>query len=604
VTRAPKITVDNRRLPIYRIPSGGPLWCPEVSGRARPRIASERKGGHVPASDPGSEEVVRRLTADPDPDPATDPGAAAGDPADPGATNPADPPASTAANADPPTKDDAGEKRVVREMMQKVEELLRALGKFAGAPAGDDDFGGVALAEPTDLGMFLAMNAEEGFDLEELNAIDLRALQKEARGDKALLREVMQKVAELLPRVHSETGVPALAGAVLRNKTLQWYLASPSDPEWPTKMVPRWGGIFAESRIPGGRLSPALSTRLASLHSECAKTNGWAVAFARIQVRAGALFGRMSLIPSLLLRSKRSFQPIVPQVAQAYLDDLAARRRASDAPLPMERLSRLGRRMGPMELNVMLGELFPQEGAESFVVLDPHLHPDTEGVMVRPPPPKASGDEVTYELVRPNAPLPIGSAGGSTVVAPTSPWHRQDLTVEEWRGVLGALEKSYGKLDPPPIDDYRSRPSYLALREFILDDPSACTSFRAVRWRGRPTGLVLLSQLLAQGTLAPEVETDGDYLEAELSHIEKGDPDQRPTDGHWNLGHGWTIVRETAWGNLTLYRANRPTADATVGSASTGPAAPSPSAPSPSAQSPADPTPADPEPEELGVPAQ
>jgi len=512
--------------------------------------------------------------------------------ADPPASNPADPPAGDEADLQVLEKDVLGEKKVLREMIQKVEDLLRALGRFTAVPAGPDPTSGAPVAEPTDLEVFLKMNPEEGFDLEALNAIDLRALQKEARGEKQLLREVMQKVEELLPRVHSETGVPALVGAVLRNKTLVWYRQSPSDPRWAEKLVPRWGGMFSESRIPGGRLSPGLSDRLANLHSECAKSSGWAVVLSRAQARAGALFGRISLLSSLILGSKRHFQPIIPQVAQAYLDDLAARGRGSEGPLPLERLTRLARQIGPAELNVMLGELFPQEGGEPFVVLDAHLHPDTDGVTIRPPPPKAVGEGVTYDVVHPKASGAAGSGapgGAATESTPGSPWERQDITKEEWSGVLGALEHGTRKLDPPPIEDYRGRPSYLTLRELILDDSSARQSFRAVCWKGKPSGVVLLSQLLVQGTFAPEVETDGDYLEAELTHIEKGDPDQQPPDGRWNLGHGWTVLREVAWGNVRVYHASNASAEPTMGPATTGPAGTSPVAP---------------QPEELGIPAR
>ena len=52
----------------------------------------------------------------------------------------------------------------------------------------------------------------------------------------------------------------------------------------------------------------------------------------------------------------------------------------------------------------------------------------------------------------------------------------------------------------------------------------------------------------------PEVDTDCDYLEAELDHIEEALADRKHEEGHWALGHGWTVVREVAKGERT-YRA-------------------------------------------------
>src|SRR5436189_24690 len=61
---------------------------------------------------------------------------------------------------------------------------------------------------------------------------------------------------------------------------------------------------------------------------------------------------------------------LTQQVAQAYLDDLAARVRTGDQPLPLERLSDLARRNGSAEVNMTLAELFRQDGVSSLTVLD------------------------------------------------------------------------------------------------------------------------------------------------------------------------------------------------------------------------------------------
>src|SRR5256886_12726904 len=75
----------------------------------------------------------------------------------------------------------------------------------------------------------------------------------------------------LLPLVRAETEDPILVSGILRTKTVDWYLRSPSDRSWTVTMPVRWGGMFHESRVPGGRLSRKLdrkSTRLNSSHSQ------------------------------------------------------------------------------------------------------------------------------------------------------------------------------------------------------------------------------------------------------------------------------------------------------------------------------------------------
>src|SRR5881409_1127086 len=231
------------------------------------------------------------------------------DPVDP---NPAAPP--------PPDKGAPGDKTIMRDVAQRVEELLGVLGTMTGVRRSLQ----VAVT-PEALDTFLEMNHEEEFDLEALNSIDMREVGKAARGSRELLRQVIEKVDQLMPRLRSETEDSSLVGPVLRNKTLDWCRRSPTEPDWATTMVPRWGGIFHESKVPGGRLSPKLSVRMAGLHAECTKASGW-----------GFLRGRA--IDKLLTKgSKRSNPPLIPAVAQSYLDDLARSRRVPDRPIGMER---------------------------------------------------------------------------------------------------------------------------------------------------------------------------------------------------------------------------------------------------------------------------
>jgi len=405
----------------------------------------------------------------------------------------------------------------------------------------------------TEVRAFLQMNAQEGFDLEALNSFDVRDLEREAARDKDVLRDVMQQVETLMPRVRSETETTTLAGAILRNKTLDWYRRSPY-PGWAEKMAPRWGGIFFESKVPGGRLSTKLTLRLSNFHAECARASGWWGSILRSR-------GLAKLVVSAL---KRPMEPLMPHVAQAYLDDLAANRRTGDRPIGLERLSEVARHIGSPEMNRLLAELFPHEGVGPVIVLDPRYHPDIGGVAIRPPSPKAVGDAITYALT--HTKISHTRDGGeadvaSTEAGPIATWERGDITGKDWLVMLGQFQRRKERLDPPPIENYRNQESYLRLRELILADSSALSAFMAVHWKGRPSGLALLAQLLSEGGLTPEAETDGDYLEGELGHIERGDPNHRPKDGRWKLGHGWTVARKVS-GNERTYVAARTSASA------------------------------------------
>jgi len=183
---------------------------------------------------------------------------------------------------------------------------------------------------------------------------------------------------------------------------------------------------------------------------------------------------------------------------------------------------------------------------------------------IRVVPPKNPDDAATYDLVQ---------AGGgparetrtaetaTTETVPSSPWERTEMTRKDWLAVLKGLEKRKARLEAPPRENPRDRESYLGLRELLLTDASGRKAFMAVHWKGKPSGLTLLCQLLSDGNLVPEADTDGDYLEAELDHPDKGHPDHRAKDGQWNIGHGWTVVRERADGGVRTYRAESKSAD-------------------------------------------
>lgn len=408
---------------------------------------------------------------------------------------------------------------------------------------------------------FLPMDPEERFDLEAINSIDLQALVEETHGDKRVLREVVRTAEALMPRVRAETEDPILVSAILRNKTLDWYRRSPADPAWADTMPVRWGGIFHESRVPGGRLSRKLSSRLTGLINECVEAAG-TVAFLRAGV--AGLFRGSAMMAKALQFSLGSKRPrLTQQVAQAYLDDLAATPRSGESHLPLERLSGLAKRNGGPEVSMTLGELFPHDVANVLTVLDPRFHPGMSALAIRIVPPKSADDAATYDLVQTGAPPARESAAVEVSPAdatPLSPWDREGMTKKDWLALFKSLEKRKARLDPPPRENPRDRESYLGLRDLILSDSAVRKGFLAVHWKGKPAGLALLSRLLSEGRLVPDVETDGDYLEAELDHPDKGRTERRAKDGEWTLAHGWTVVREHADGGRA-YRAHGKSAD-------------------------------------------
>jgi hypothetical protein len=435
--------------------------------------------------------------------------------------------------------------------MTLVPPVPEEVGKAAVASRKTCKALGTSSSEPPAIETFLQMNPEERFDLETVNSFDTRALLDQADGDKRVLREVVRTAEALLPRVRAETEDPILVAGILRQKTLDWYFRSPSDRSWAESMPLRWGGIFHESRVPGGRLSRKLSVRLTGLINQGVEASG-PVAFFRAGL-TGLFRGsrQMAKMVQFSLGSKRP--RLTQQVAQAFLDDLAASARQGDHSLPLERLSDFARRNGSQEVNMTLAELFTHETVNILTVLDPRFHPGMCALAIRVVPARNPEDGATYDLVQSDAGSPEGSASSvdATVGAGAgSPWEREEMTKKDWLALLKTLEKRKARLDSPPRENPRDRPSYLSLRELILTDAPGRKAFLAVHWKGRPSGLVLLCQLLSKGSWVPEVETDGDYLEAELDH-----PTRSPKEGEWDLGHGWIVVREVANSRVRTYRA-------------------------------------------------
>src|SRR2546426_6701628 len=112
-------------------------------------------------------------------------------------------------------------------------------------------------------------------------------------------------------------------------------------------------------------------------------------------------FRGSAMVASMMQFALGSKRPrLTQQVAQAYLDDLAACGRNGGESLPLERLSDLGRRTGSQEVNMTLVELFPQDVAGILTVLDPRFHPGMSALAIRVVAPKTSDDAAAYDLVQ------------------------------------------------------------------------------------------------------------------------------------------------------------------------------------------------------------
>src|SRR2546428_4935683 len=195
-------------------------------------------------------------------------------------------------------------------------------GKAPASPKSAARARGSSVPEATELEKFFQLNPEEKFDLEATNLIDATKLVEEARGDKRVLREVLRTAEALLPRVRAETEDPLLVSAILRNKTMDWVRHSPSDSSWGDTMPLRWGGIFYESSVPGGRLCRKLSTRLAGLITLCVEASG-AVAFLRAGV-PGLFRGSALVAKDGQFRSSSNRPGPLEKGPQAHTDGLAA----------------------------------------------------------------------------------------------------------------------------------------------------------------------------------------------------------------------------------------------------------------------------------------
>src|SRR5256712_5825445 len=251
----------------------------------------------------------------------------------------------------------------------------------------------------------------------------------------------------------------------------------------------RWGGISYESRVPGGRLSRKLSTRLANLIALCVEASG-TVAFLRAGV-TGILRGSAMMAKMVQFGLSAKRPRYVQQVAQAYLDDLASSRCVGKQPVPLERLSEVARRNGTAEVNITLVELFSQEGTGTLMVLDPRFHPGMDPVAIRVVPPKTQDDAATYDLVH-NGVRALRESGDSNEApneaSPASPWERSDMTRKEWLALFKAVEQRKERLRGAPRGESRERGPDNGLPDLLLADSAMRRALPAVPLERRPNG--------------------------------------------------------------------------------------------------------------------
>lgn len=415
---------------------------------------------------------------------------------------------------------------------------------------------------------FLKTNRTEGFDIQLLNALPLPTLLEEAHGDRALLTAACQQAEDLMVRVKHEVDDPESAGAFLRDQVRHWHQHSGQDRQWTTRMPERWAGLFADSRVHGGRLRPWLNHRLWTLRESAIRAGPFG---RKLRLR----LSRDGTIEAAVARAAP--QQIRAEVAQAILDDLGTHARDPETPLPLICLSELAVRRQVITVNEALGQLFSVPDAGPFVVLHPNRYPDCEEVVIRLPVPKAKGAALAYTLgpnraagkplarerrgerppERPTAPgSPVGTEDAPDAgVDSETIWAVRSVGAPAWREVVDDVRDARSRLVAPPAE-FRSAPAYRALCELLLDDREFRKAFLAVRWRARPAGVPLLASLVEEGTLTSEVSTDHEYLEAELGELVRAGLATKTSDGLWTLRE-WTIAREGSHREGFRFRAQR-----------------------------------------------
>ncbi len=417
----------------------------------------------------------------------------------------------------------------------------------APSPAGDSP-----------LGRFMAMDSMERFDLDRLNALDFNEVLAAAVSTKTLAATTSSKTGALLKRLKEDLDDPDTIDDIMRNRLVEWYRKSPGDDAWTDKASVAWWGLTAESRAPGGRKRASLARRLEHLQYACQSRGKWFKPKPPQDRDRKRGRGRAGEFPVLAPAQLKAL------IVQSVLDDLAATPRGEGATAPLPRLSELGARYSPLRVNKALAEMFKADPRGPFVVLHPSRYPDCGVTAVRPPTQAARGGAMSYDLVMappPGAAAPSGASAQGPGAPPGAPalldvsgaiWERSNVSEQEWATVLGEIARRRERLSPPP-GGYRKLPAYFSLRKLLLGDTGACQAFTRVKWRGKPSALPLLAELLREGKVTPEFRTDREYLEAELGDIARGDPEYRSPDGTWKLDDTRTVRREAVGDGFVKY---------------------------------------------------
>jgi hypothetical protein len=368
-------------------------------------------------------------------------------------------------------------------------------------------------------------------------------------------------------RVKQEIDDPHSAGAYLRERVLEWYRKSPGAADWARDASHRWSGLFADSRVSGGRLRPWINLRLRAVRDAA--------------LAEGAVASRLrrSLLPDRRGDStvtRTTHQQIVAEVSQALLDDLASRPRDPEAATPLVHLSELAVRRQVATVNDILALLFDSPESGPFVILHPNRYPDCQEMEIRPPAASSTGAALAYALVPGRSVRRAGGHGASSDGAGgggggpgtttdegsveddsegATIWDATEVAPATWLRIVERRRRDRRRLDPPP-KDYRARAAHEALRRLVLENGEFRKTFLAVRWRGRPAGPPLLATLLQRGKLAPEVATDHEYLDAELDELAGDDPEAHPAPDVWKFG-GWTVRRDGSHSEGFRYAAER-----------------------------------------------
>jgi hypothetical protein len=421
------------------------------------------------------------------------------------------------------------------------------------------------------------MDADGRFDLFGLNALNLADVLREAQlADHETLHRLSKEAELLLPRVREETTSREQVARLVRLLAERWYLESPASPSPPTRppwkawATAAWGGLFYETRVPGGSRTPRLADRLLGV----------------VEGKAGLHLPRWHLLfggapaedPSPTLNGRPPDEVLILRVAQSILDDLAESPRGDAATLVLPRLTDLSESTSLRDVNAALQALLPTYDPDSFLLLDPIRTPGVALGTLRWPSERANSAGSAYQLefMASDADDPASAASDGTDGPPGSlrfylpKWYGPGRTRPEWIDILGAMSEKQARLPPPPSADCRQNAGYRSLRSALVSGAPATDLFDQVCWKGRPRDLPILNRLLKEGSYVPDEDTDSGYLEAELNDLTTGDPRRGGENGIWKLDGGKVVRRQVGPGGSPRYTVDPDTAAGTAAGSGAG----------------------------------